>query len=325
MTVKTPDSKGGVAEYAIVTKDLVKKFGDFTAVNGLNLKIKTGELFGFLGPNGAGKTTTIRILTTLTSPTDGSAKVAGFDLIDEPAFVRDRIGVVPQSFALFEELTPMENLWFIGELYGMSKSLVVERGNELLRTVELFDKKDVICSGFSGGMKQRLSVAAGLLHEPQILFMDEPTTGLDPQSRIALRELTKRLNDSGITIVYTTHDMEEADKLCDRIAIMDRGRVIAEGTPSDLKSKHGSGHSLKLDLGRVDDDIIRGLKEVTGSSRIDRNGSVLDIHTEGHGGAFIYKVSKFLSDRKADVRELSVREPTLEEVFINLTKKDLRD
>jgi len=226
-------------EYAIECNNLTRKFGTFTAVNNLSLKVKKGELFGFLGPNGAGKTTTINILTTLLSPSAGSARVASFDLVEQASLVRARIGVVPQQFALFEELTPVENLWYIGELYGMRDSDVKKRTEELLKIVTLYDKKDIQAGTFSGGMKQRLSVAASLVHSPQILFMDEPTTGLDPQSRIALRELTSVMNKTGMTVIYTTHDMDEADKLCQRIAIMDHGKLIALGTPKELKSANG--------------------------------------------------------------------------------------
>ena len=223
---------------ALETRGLTKKYGKFTAVENLTLKVEEGELFGFLGPNGAGKTTTIRMLTTLTPPTAGEARVGGFDILKEPAKVRTVIGVVPQQFALFDELTPVENMRYIGELYGMTEDEIAEHTRELLETVELWDKKDVQAGGFSGGMKQRLSVAAGLLHEPCILFMDEPTTGLDPHSRIALRELTRKLNEEhGITIVYTTHDMDEADKLCNRIGIMNTAKLIEVGTPTELKKK----------------------------------------------------------------------------------------
>lgn len=312
--------------YAIEAEKLVMKFGNFTAVDGLNLHIEKGELFGFLGPNGAGKTTTIRMLTTLTAPTSGHIKVAGYDLFKAPDSVRARIGVVPQSFALFEELTPMQNLQFIGELYGMDDLEISKRTEELLKVVALYDKKDVSCGGFSGGMKQRLSVAAGLLHEPEILFMDEPTTGLDPQSRIALRELTTKLNRTGITVVYTTHDMEEADKLCDRIAIMDRGKVIAEGTSEDLKNKYGSGYNVKVEFeGKLPADLVAGLKNTVPNSKVTITGNVIDLHVAGIQGGLVHTVSNYLYAKKVKVKELLVSEPSLEEVFINLTNKNLRD
>jgi ABC-2 type transport system ATP-binding protein len=225
-----------MTEYAIETEELTRKFGKFTAVDKLTLNVKEGELFGFLGPNGAGKTTTIRMLTTLLSPTSGKAFVGGFDIVKEAPHVRSIIVVVPQQFALFDELTPIQNLRYIGDLYGMKPGDIAERTKELLEIAGLWDKRDVMAGGFSGGMKQRLSVAAGLLHEPKILFMDEPTTGLDPHSRIALRELTRELNKKhGITVVYTTHDMDEADKLCERIGIMNLAKLIEVDTPEKLK------------------------------------------------------------------------------------------
>jgi ABC-2 type transport system ATP-binding protein len=311
--------------YAIECTGLTKKFNSFTAVDSIDLRVKKGEIFGFLGPNGAGKTTTIRMLTTLMTPTKGQAKVASFDLRDDAAFVRSRVGVVPQEFALFKELTAMENLWYIGKLYGMKADVITKRSEELLKVVTLYDKKDVVSEGFSGGMKQRLSVAAGLLHEPEILFMDEPTTGLDPQSRIAIRELTKELNKEGITIVYTTHDMEEADKLCDRIAIMDHGRVIAEGTSPELKIAYGGEHTIELELAKYDDRLLGEIKTLLGASNIRMQNHRMEIDVKSVKGGMLHDLSSFLAKKKIEVLELRGVEPSLEDVFINLTKKELRD
>jgi len=308
----------------IETQELVKKFGEFTAVDGLDLRIRTGELFGFLGPNGAGKTTTIRMLTTLSSITSGSATVAGFDVPSQPARVRERIGVVPQQFSLFEELTPVENLWYIGKLNGMPEAEIKARTTELLKVVTLHDKKDVKSGGFSGGMKQRLSVAAGLLHTPEILFMDEPTTGLDPQSRIALRELTQELNGQGITIIYTTHDMEEADKLCDRIAVMDHGRIIAEGTSSELKHKITQHKLIEVEVVDPDEALLQAVKDLDFVQGVRKEGDVLILQASKADDAF-YKLTDLFRKRKKQVHEIRIREPSLEDVFIQLTKKDLRD
>lgn len=311
---------------AIETEKLVKKFGSFTAVDGLSLRIQKGELFGFLGPNGAGKTTTIRMLTTLMKPTSGVIKVAGFDINSQADSIRARIGVVPQTFALFEELSPLENLQFIGELYAMSESEIAKKSEELLKIVSLYDKRNVVSGGFSGGMKQRLSVASSLLHNPEILFMDEPTTGLDPQSRISLRELTTRLNKTGITVVYTTHDMEEADKLCDRIAIMDKGKVMVEGTSSELKSKYGSGYKILISYdGELEQSILNAIKKLVPEGKISIYSDKLEIHVQSIAGGLVFSISNFLSTKKVKVKELLVSEPTLEEVFINLTSKNLRD
>ncbi len=312
-------------EYAIECKNLTRKFGTLTAVDCLNLTIKKGELFGFLGPNGAGKTTTMKMLTTLLSPTSGDATVAGYDIKKEAPMVRARIGVVPQEFALFDELTAMENLWYIGELYGMEKEHLRRKSEELLQTVGLLKQKDVPAGGFSGGMKQRLSIAAGILHTPEILYMDEPTTGLDPQSRIAIRELTQKLNRSGITIVYTTHDMEEADKLCQRLVIMDRGEIKAEGSPDELKDKYGNGHRIELELKNHDDRLLAELKTLVHATSVSVDDGVIQLTVPTVEGGVLHQVSGLLSKRKVDVMELRAKEPSLEEVFINLTNKEVRD
>jgi len=312
-------------QFAIRCDGLTRKFGSFTAVDNLSLKVRKGELFGFLGPNGAGKTTTINMLTTLLRPTEGTAKVAGYDLVDEGAFVRSRIGVVPQSFALFEELTPVENLWYLGELYEMDRQTVAKRTEELLKIVTLYDKKDVQSGTFSGGMKQRLSVAAGLLHSPQILFMDEPTTGLDPQSRIALRELTQTLNQTGITVIYTTHDMDEADKLCERIAIMDHGKLKALGTSAELKEIAGHSHKITLQIERCDERLLEELKKMTGAISATYEDKNVELRVKKLKHDMVHELSDYLHRRNIQVDNFKITEPSLEEVFITVTKKELRD
>jgi len=312
-------------EYAIECKDLTRKFGRLTAVDSLNLRIRKGELFGFLGPNGAGKTTTIKMLTTLLSPTSGDAKVAGYDIRADAPLVRARIGVVPQEFAMFGELTAMENLWYIGELYGMKEAQLGRKSEELLRTVGLLAQKNVRAGSFSGGMKQRLSIAAGILHTPEILYMDEPTTGLDPQSRIAIRELTQALNRSGITVVYTTHDMEEADKLCQRIVIMDKGEIKAEGSPHELKERYGGGHRIEIELKSYDEQLLSELKALVSATSVSVQDGVIEMKVPTVGGGVLHQISGLLSKRKIDVMELRSKEPSLEEVFINLTSKEVRD
>lgn len=319
-------SNAASSSYAIEFKGLTRKFGSFTAVDKLSLQVKKGELFGFLGPNGAGKTTTINMLTTLLKPTMGNAMVAGHDLLSDDALVRTCIGVVPQSFSLFEELTPIENLWYIGELYSMDRALVRRRTEELLKIVSLYDKRDVQTGTFSGGMKQRMSVAAGLLHSPQILFMDEPTTGLDPQSRIALRELTRELHHSGMTIIYTTHDMEEADKLCERIAIMDRGKLIALGTSEELKGLQGARHTVRLELARrAPATLVSKLKALSGATSVRSEETVVELSVPLLRDGLVHKISSLLVHEGADLKEIKFIEPTLEDVFISLTRKEVRD
>ena len=308
----------------IEIKNLVKRFGNFTAVEKMNLEIKEGEIIGFLGPNGAGKTTTISMLTTLIRPSSGDAKIAGHDLINDEESIREIIGVVPQSFSLFPELTAKENLEYIGKLYGLSNKLIEERATSLLKKVSLYDHKDRISGIFSGGMKQRLSIAASIMSNPKILFMDEPTTGLDPQSRIAVREITKELNSQGMTIIYTTHDMDEAEKVCDRIIIMDKGNIIGNGTSEELKHMLVKGHILMIKTKEINNNLLEQLKRLPNVSRISVGNGVIYLTVDKKDGIF-FKVSNFLHKKNIFVEEINYKEPTLEDVFIHLTKKDLRD
>ena len=310
----------------IEIKDLVKKFGNFTAVDKMNLEVKEGEILGFLGPNGAGKTTTISMLTTLINPTAGDAKIAGYDLLKDGEHVRSIIGVVPQSFSLFQELTAQENLEYIGRLYGLSQKTTKERAEAMLKKVSLYEHKDRIAGVFSGGMKQRLSVAASIMSNPKILFMDEPTTGLDPQSRIAIRELTKELNSQGMSIIYTTHDMEEAEKICDRIIIMDKGKVIGNGTSEQLKHSLMSGYMLEVKLrsGCPTQELLKEIKKMPHVTKITSEKCIMNIYVDKKDEVF-YKISRMFHDKKIVIEEIEYKEPSLEDVFISLTKKDLRD
>ena len=308
----------------IEVRDLTKKFGSFTAVDNMNLKIREGEIFGFLGPNGAGKTTTISMLTTLIQPTSGTALISGKDVIKDGVHVRSVIGVVPQSFSLFPELTAAENLSYIGKLYGLSRAKIKERSESLLKQMRLYDHKDRIAGVFSGGMKQRLSLAASIMSNPKILFMDEPTTGLDPQSRIAIRELTQELNSQGMTIVYTTHDMDEADKICDRIVIMDKGRIVADGTSDQLKHKIMSGHVIEVEIESPSKELLAQLRKLSFVESVSHSGNLIMINVKAKDGVF-YKLSDFFHRKNQLVEEIRYKEPSLEDVFIALTKKDLRD
>jgi ABC-2 type transport system ATP-binding protein len=227
--------------YAIDVQNLTKKFGDFTAVDNISFSVKRGETFAFLGPNGAGKTTTIKMLTTLLHPTMGTMKVNGFDPMTNQDAVRRSFGIVFQDPSLDDELTAYENMEFHGVLYKVPDKILKKKIEEMLNFVELWDRKNDIVKQFSGGMKRRLEIARGLLHTPEVLFMDEPTIGLDPQTRNSIWKYLKNLNNTaGITVFFTTHYMDEAERVADRVAIIDHGKIVAEGTPEELKEKTGA-------------------------------------------------------------------------------------
>ncbi|NJD77195.1 MAG: ATP-binding cassette domain-containing protein [Candidatus Methanoperedens sp.] len=227
--------------YSIEVRNLTKKFGDFTAVDNISFSVKRGETFAFLGPNGAGKTTTIKMLTTLLHPTTGTMLVNGYDPIKNQDAVRRSFGIVFQDQSLDEELTAYENMEFHGVLYKVPDKILRKKIEELLNFVELWDRKNDLVKHFSGGMKRRLEIARGLLHTPELLFMDEPTIGLDPQTRNHIWKYLKDLNGTaGITVFFTTHYMDEAERVADRVAIIDHGRIVAEGRPEELKNKTGA-------------------------------------------------------------------------------------
>lgn len=233
---------GPKEELAIEVKNLTKKFKNFPAVNNISFNVKKGEMFAFLGPNGAGKTTTIRMLTTLLHPTKGFLRVNGFDPVHEQHSARKSFGIVFQDPSTDDELTAYENMEFHAVLYGVQKDVRKERITQLLKFVGLWDRKDDIVKTYSGGMKRRLEIARGLIHHPKILFLDEPTIGLDPQTRNSMWEYIKRTNkEEGMTVFFTTHYMEEAEKAADKIAIIDEGRIIKHGTAGELKKSTGTG------------------------------------------------------------------------------------
>ena len=234
-------------------QNLVKKYGDFTAVKGISFDIKEGEIFSLLGPNGAGKTTTISMLSTLYTPTSGDATIGGHSVTKNPMAVKQVIGVVPQDIALYEELTARENLIFWGQMYGLSGNALNNRVDEVLEQIGLTDKAKNRVKTYSGGMKRRVNIGVGLLHKPRLLFMDEPTVGIDPQSRRAILDTVKDLNKQGMTLLYTTHYMEEAQELSDRVGIIDHGELIALGTQDELTKQVGQAETLILHIGENED------------------------------------------------------------------------
>lgn len=222
-------------KFIIETKELTKKFGNFVAVDRVNLSVKEGEVFGLLGPNGAGKSTTIRMLTTLLTPTSGTAQVAGFDVVRQPDKVREKIGLVAEKVILYNKLTAFENLLFFGRLYGLDEKTIRERAQKWLKMLHMDEWANTLVMKFSTGMKQRVNIARALLTEPRVLFLDEPTLGLDPQTRNLIRKFILELKEHGVTVILTTHDMIDAEILCDRLAIIDHGRIVAIDTVKNLK------------------------------------------------------------------------------------------
>ena len=300
--------------YAIETIDLRKKYGDFEALRGVTFHVKWGEIFGFLGPNGAGKTTTIMILTTLLEPTSGEAYVASYHVVREKKKVRENIGVVFQDPALDSYLTAYENMYIHGKLYGLRGQELKERIEEALKFFDLWEHKDKIVRNLSGGMRRRLEIARAMLHEPRVLFMDEPTLGLDPHSRNKVWEHIRTLNkEKGVTIFLTTHYMDEADELCDHIAIIDKGKIIAQGTPEELKRMVGK-HLI----------IVKTEKEAPcpPGYKCEKKDSKLLISVDD-AAKEIVKIIEYLKDY--NILELDVRKPTLNEVFLALTGRELRD
>jgi len=313
-----------MSENIIEARGLVKRYGDVEAVRGLSFAIRRGEIFGFLGPNGAGKTTTISMLSCLLEPTEGTAIVAGYDVVKAPGEVKRRIGLVPQELALYPTLSARDNLNFYGRIYGLRGRALRRRVDETLEMVGLAERATSAVETFSGGMKRRLNIAAGLLHRPEVLFLDEPTVGVDPQSRNGIFEHVEHLNAAGMTILYTTHYMEEAERLCHRVAIIDEGRIIALDMPRKLIADLGGGIiHLGVANGMAEGllEQIRALPEVRAVTRLDGK---LEVETTRAQEALIRLLALF-NRTDTDVTALEVLEPNLETVFLHLTGKRLRD
>ena len=311
----------------IHTEDLTKVYGgtDFAAVDKLNLDVEVGEIFGLLGPNGAGKTTTAGMLTTRVVPTSGRAFIAGVDVAVHPALAKQLSGIVSQQNTLDRQLTVWENLYFHGRLFGIKAKESRKIADELLAQFQLSRWAKASVYALSGGMAQRLMVARAIFHRPSVLFLDEPTAGLDPQSRLALWDVLGELNGEGQTIMLTTHYMEEADRLCDRVAIMDHGRILALDTPAALKQSIGADTIVTVkataDLGRLAELLARDIEGVT-RSRIA--GDKLELHMQA-GDRLVPRIVLSAERGGFDLVDVSIAEPSLETVFINLTGRELRE
>ena len=315
---------GGVIRTVALTKVFSSRGGTVRAVESLDLTVRRGEVFGLLGPNGAGKTTTVGMLTTRVIPTSGEAWVGGIDVVAHPAAAKQVIGVVPQTNTLDRSLDVAENLFFHGRYFGMSARQAHQRTDELLLQFRLADRARAGADELSGGMAQRLMVARAIMHEPDVLFLDEPTSGLDPQSRLALWDVIGDLHERGQTIVLTTHYMEEADQLCERVAIIDHGRLLALETPTGLKASIGAETELRIqaagDLQPLADALC-GLPGVASARVVDNT-----VHANvTRGGPTLSDVITYADRHGFQVTDVGVKETTLETVFINLTGRDLRE
>jgi ABC-2 type transport system ATP-binding protein len=308
---------------AISVHNLVKKFGDFAAVGGISFDVREGEIFGLLGPNGAGKTTTISILSTIISLSSGAATVFGRDVTREKDAVRSSIGIVFQEPSLDDDLTGRENLDMHARFYGVKGAEKAAAISRVLKMVELEDKADKQVRSYSGGMKRRLEIARGFIHKPKLLFLDEPTIGLDPQTRRKIWNYIKALNEKErLTIIITTHYLEEADELCDRIAIIDHGKIIALDTPERLKD------SLGGDIIRIGTEQPERLASALRRAKLGTNikeygGNTVEI-TAKNGSELLPKVIRLAAKEKIDTESSTIKRPTLEDVFITLTGKDIR-
>jgi ABC-2 type transport system ATP-binding protein len=303
---------------AISVRGLVKSYGDVLALDGIDLEAERGSVLGVLGPNGAGKTTAVRILTTLLKPDAGTAEVIGFDVVEQAPALRAEIGLAGQYAAVDENLTGIENLVMVGRLYGERRAAARRRADELLERFSLTDAGERIVKTYSGGMRRRLDLAAALVADPPVLFLDEPTTGLDPRSRLELWETIELLVSEGTTVLLTTQYLDEAERLADRIAVIDRGRVIADGTADELKARVG-GERVEVHLAHPEEGLatVAALEEMSDEApQID--GQVVRVTVRERNGA-IMEAARRLSHAGVRVDDIAVRRPTLDDVFLSLT------
>ncbi|MGA7300163.1 MAG: ATP-binding cassette domain-containing protein [Candidatus Sulfotelmatobacter sp.] len=301
---------------------------EIVALDGLTLEILPGEIFGLLGPNGAGKSTTAGILTTRVRPTSGQAWIGAHDVWAEQVVVKRLIGVVQQRPNLDFSLTAREILLFHGAYFGIDSRERGERAKALLDRFKLTDRADQMVRGFSGGMMQRLSIARAMMHDPQVLFLDEPSAGLDPQTRLLLWDIIREYNQSGKTILLTTHNMEEADALCQRVAIIDHGRNIAIGTPQELKASVPGGFLLRLRFGQQSPDLLQRLRSLPGVTEVrannDANGNSTDVYAD-RGGPLVSEIANLASSASTELCDVHISEPSLENLFLHHTGRSLRD
>jgi ABC-2 type transport system ATP-binding protein len=320
----TPPPAAARAGMAQMGKSAPKHKSEVAALDGLSLEVAPGEIFGLLGPNGAGKSTTVGVLTTRVQATSGEGWIGPHSVSRERVAVKRAIGVVPQRPNLDFGLTAREILTFHGAYFGLGSTERNALAAQLLERFKLSDRADQLVFGFSGGMMQRLSIARAMMHDPQVLFLDEPSAGLDPQTRLLLWEIVREYNAGGRTIVLTTHNMEEADDLCQRVAIVDHGKVIALGTPADLKRSVPGGYLIRLQFDRSPEAITAALKQLAGVTEVKVRDSAIDLYAD-RGGPLIPNIVAAAVERNIGVNDVHISAPSLENLFLHHTGRSLRD
>ncbi len=320
----TLENGKGVGNMLLEVNNLIKRYGDFLALDHITFAVKEGEIFGLLGPNGAGKTTTISIISSLTQYDGGEVKFLGKEIKRHEMEVKQELGIVPQEIAIFEDLTAYENLDYFGRLYGLRGNLLKERITEALAFTGLTDRRKDRPKGFSGGMKRRLNIACAILHHPKLIIMDEPTVGIDPQSRNHILQSIKELNKMGSTIIYTSHYMEEVEEICTRVAIVDHGRVIAQGTKEELTALVSTEEKLVIELSSVNYTVVEQIKSISSIRECIIKGNSLEVVGK-KGEHNVSRVINLLTEAGIEILSLNVEKPSLEAVFLTLTGRSLRD
>ena len=326
-TTLVPPTTASDGEAMIRVEHLKKKFGDFTAVDDISFEVEKGEVFGFLGPNGAGKSTSLRVLSTLARPSGGKASIGGYDIVKQDTEVRKLIGIVSEKMIMYDRLTARENLWFFGKLFNIPTELLVKRIDELLDLVQLTKFRDVQVGTFSTGMRQRLNVIRALLNMPQVLFLDEPTLGLDPQSTVEIRDFIKKLNrENGTTVIVTTHSMVDADLMCDRIGIIDHGKLVALDTSANLKNliSGNNGTVLEVNIQNLTPTLLQQMGALTCVESLSQDDST-HVKLLVKGEDAFDSVIDAVRQGGGKIASIESQQPTLEDVFLHLTGHEVRD
>jgi ABC-2 type transport system ATP-binding protein len=312
------------AGYALAVKGLTKYYGSLLAVDHIDFEVKKGEIFGFLGPNGAGKTTTIRMLTGVSTPTEGTASIMGYDVLKQSVEAKALMGIVPDVTNVYNELTAWNNLIFTGKLYGVPKTRLESKAEELLKRFSLYDRRKEKVGGFSRGMKRKVCIAMALINDSELLFLDEPTSGLDVESLRDIRQMVRTLNEEGLTVFLTTHNLEEANQMCDRVAIINRGRIVAIDTPEGLKRIMRSVQSVEVSFEEAPKDLAEPLRHLAAVSSVEKRGDKYKIVTN-EPSLVLKEVWNYAQQHGLSPISINTLGPSLEDVFVKLTGREMEE